>query len=37
MKPLSLTYSLADQDFARTKSIGIFNVSLQLAQALAQA
>lgn len=34
MKPLSLTYSLADQDFARTKSIGIFNVSLQLAQAL---
>jgi alpha-1,3-rhamnosyl/mannosyltransferase len=36
MKPLSLTYSLADQDFARTKSIGIFNVSLQLAQALAR-
>jgi glycosyltransferase involved in cell wall biosynthesis len=36
MTPLSLTYSLADQDFARTKSIGIFNVSLQLAQALAR-
>lgn len=34
--PLSLTYSLADQDFARTKSIGIFNVSLQLAGALAR-
>ena len=33
--PLSLTYSLADQDFARTKSIGIFNVSVQLARALA--
>src|ERR1043166_3646244 len=36
MKPLSITYSLADQDFARTKSIGIFNVSLQLAEALAR-
>ncbi len=36
MTPLSLTYSLADQDFARTKSIGIFNVSLQLAHALAR-
>jgi glycosyltransferase involved in cell wall biosynthesis len=36
MKPLSLTYSLADQDFARTKSIGIFNVSRQLAEALAR-
>src|SRR4051794_39691899 len=36
MRPLSLTYSLADQDFARTKSIGIFNVSLQLAHALAR-
>lgn len=35
MKPVSLTYSLADQDFERTKSIGIFNVSLQLADALA--
>lgn len=34
MQPLSITYSLADQDFARTKSIGIFNVSLQLARAL---
>lgn len=36
MKPLSITYSLADQDFARTKSIGIFNLSLQLAGALAR-
>jgi glycosyltransferase involved in cell wall biosynthesis len=35
MKPVSLTYSLADQDFERTKSIGIFNVSVQLAEALA--
>ena len=34
MKPVSLTYSLADQDFERTKSIGIFNVSLQLADSL---
>jgi O-antigen biosynthesis alpha-1,3-rhamnosyltransferase len=34
-KLVSLTYSLADQDFERTKSIGIFNVSLQLAEFLA--
>jgi glycosyltransferase involved in cell wall biosynthesis len=33
---LSLTYSLADQSFVRTKSIGILNVSLELLQALAQ-
>ncbi|HWN94135.1 MAG TPA: glycosyltransferase family 4 protein, partial [Methylomirabilota bacterium] len=32
---LALTYSLADQDFARTKSIGIYNVSVQLARSLA--
>lgn len=35
MKQLSLTYSLADQEFGRTKSIGIFNVSTALAAALA--
>ena len=34
MRQVSLTYSLADQDFERTKSIGVFNVSLQLADAL---
>jgi glycosyltransferase involved in cell wall biosynthesis len=34
-RPLSLTYSLADQDFARTKSIGIYNVSVHLARSLA--
>ena len=33
--PLSLSYSLADQEFARTKSIGIWNVSRQLPQHLA--
>jgi glycosyltransferase involved in cell wall biosynthesis len=27
--PLTLTYSLADQDFSQTKSMGIFNVSTQ--------
>ena len=32
----SLIYSLADQSFVRTKSIGILNVSLELLQALAQ-
>src|SRR5215469_15769967 len=31
---LSLTYSLADQDFATTKSVGIFNLSVQLLKAL---
>lgn len=28
--PIDLSYSLADQEFARTKSIGIWNVSTQL-------
>jgi glycosyltransferase involved in cell wall biosynthesis len=32
----SLTYSLADQSFARTKSVGIFNVSMNLLHALAR-
>jgi glycosyltransferase involved in cell wall biosynthesis len=32
----SLTYSLADQSFARTKSVGILNVSVDLLQVLAQ-
>lgn len=34
MDPLTLTYSLADQNFYRTKSIGIFNVSTQLLENL---
>ncbi len=33
---LTLTYSLADQNFATTKSVGIFNLSLQLLEHLAQ-
>jgi glycosyltransferase involved in cell wall biosynthesis len=33
---LTLTYSLADQNFATTKSIGILNLSLQLLEHLAQ-
>jgi len=33
---LTLTYSLADQDFRQTKSVGIFNVSTQLLENLAQ-
>lgn len=33
---LSLTYSLADQHFARTKSVGILNVSLGLLRGLMQ-
>jgi glycosyltransferase involved in cell wall biosynthesis len=33
---LSLTYSLADQSFARTKSLGILNVSVDLLHALAR-
>jgi glycosyltransferase involved in cell wall biosynthesis len=33
--PLSLAYSIADQNFDRTKSIGILNLSLQLVEALA--
>ncbi len=36
MPPLSLVYSIADQSFAKTKSLGILNVSLHLAQHLAQ-
>lgn len=32
---LSLTYSLADQNFAKTKSVGIFNLSVDLLKALA--
>ena len=35
-KKVSLTYSLADQSFARTKSIGILNVSLDFLRVLAQ-
>ena len=30
-----LTYSLADQNFAQTKSVGIFNLSLNLLPGLA--
>ncbi len=33
---LSITYSMADQSFARTKSLGIFNLSIDLMQALAR-
>jgi hypothetical protein len=33
--PLSIAYSIADQSFWRTKSVGILNLSMQLAQALA--
>jgi len=33
--PLSLAYSIADQSFDRTKSLGILNLSMQLAEALA--
>ena len=32
---LSISYSLADQDFATTKSVGIYNLSLGLLKALA--
>jgi len=32
----SLTYSLADQSFARTKSVGIFNASIDLLRVLAR-
>jgi glycosyltransferase involved in cell wall biosynthesis len=35
-RKISLTYSLADQSFARTKSLGILNFSLQLLRALRQ-
>jgi len=34
MPPLTLTYSLADQNFIQTKSVGIFNVSTQLLENL---
>ncbi len=34
--PLRLVYSVADQDFARTKSLGILNLSLGLLHALAR-
>jgi glycosyltransferase involved in cell wall biosynthesis len=33
---LALTYSVADQNFEQTNSIGIFNLSVQLAETLAQ-
>jgi hypothetical protein len=33
---ISLTYSQADQSFVRTKTVGIFNVSLDLLQVLAR-
>jgi len=36
MPPLSLVYSIADQSFAKTKSLGILNVSLHLARCLSQ-
>jgi len=35
-KKTSLTYSMADQSFRRAKSVGIFNVSIDLLHALAQ-
>ena len=35
MSGLTLTYSMADQDPVRTKSLGIFNLSLHLGGALA--
>lgn len=35
MDPFTLTYSLADQNFDKTKSLGIFNVSTQLLENLA--
>jgi ADP-heptose:LPS heptosyltransferase/glycosyltransferase involved in cell wall biosynthesis len=37
MSELTLSYSLADQCFRRTKSLGILNLSVQLGQALAAA
>jgi len=36
MDSLTLTYSLADQSFSQTKSVGIFNVSTQLLENLAR-
>lgn len=35
-KKSSITYSIADQSFARTKSVGIFNVSVELLRVLAR-
>ncbi len=37
MKPLTLAYSLADQSFERTKTLGILNLSLRLAEQLSDA
>jgi len=34
--PLNICFSLADQSFARTKSVGIYNLSLGLLEALAR-
>lgn len=34
MKPPSICYSIADQDFERTKSVGIFNLSMGLLRSL---
>lgn len=36
MSSLSITYSLADQNFRQTKSVGIFNVSTQLLENLSR-
>ena len=36
MKPINLTYSLADQSFRKTKSLGILNVSVHLANELSR-
>lgn len=36
MNPLAITYSLADQNFSQTRSVGIFNVSTQLLENLAR-
>jgi ADP-heptose:LPS heptosyltransferase/glycosyltransferase involved in cell wall biosynthesis len=36
MNELTLSYSLADQSFERSKSLGILNLSVQLAEALAR-
>lgn len=36
MEPLNLAYSLADQDFSQTKSLGIFNLSTQLLESLSR-
>lgn len=36
MKKLSITFSVADQNFLQTKSVGIFNLSMMLAETLAR-